>query len=125
VAIYEKEPSSVIAFALSSREYARELAKRTGQDGGKKRTSTGIKTSEETAVTLLPTESLAVSTNDTSTDVDPVGKYATVLYHYSKTGWLETPPKWNLKDHSYSKGSIQKEQIFLGKCVQYYKLGGI
>ena len=73
VAIYEKEPSSVIAFTLSSREYACELAKRNTQDAGKKRSCTGAKISEETVATLLPMETAAMMTND---DVDPGGEYS-------------------------------------------------
>jgi len=69
VAIYEKEPSSVIAFALSSREYARELAKRNGQDAGKKRISAGAKVSEETVGASLPMETAVVLTNDVN-DID-------------------------------------------------------
>jgi len=72
VAIYEKEPSSVIAFTLSSREYARELAKMNSQDTGKKKVFTGAKISEETVATSLPMEAAAVLTNDVN-DVEPGG----------------------------------------------------
>ena len=63
----------MIAFTLSSREYARELAKRNSQDAGKKSSSTGTKISEETVAISLPTETVAVVTND---DVDPGGEYS-------------------------------------------------
>ncbi|XP_065919768.1 1-phosphatidylinositol 3-phosphate 5-kinase-like isoform X3 [Dysidea avara] len=98
VAIYEKEPSSVIAFTLSSREYACELAKRNTQDTGKKRSCTEAKISEETVATLLPMETAAMMTND---DVDPG----------------ETSLKWNMKEqqhsHDHLKGNVQKEHIIL------------
>ena len=55
IAVYEKEPSSVIAFTLSSREYVRELARLQGVDRGKKKSLTTSNKAEELGSTLTET----------------------------------------------------------------------
>ena len=55
IAVYEKEPSSVIAYTLSSREYARELAKLESVDKGNKKGLITSNKTEEMGLTLTET----------------------------------------------------------------------
>ena len=53
IAVYEKEPSSVIAYTLSSREYARELAKLQSLDKGSKKVLITSNKVEELGSTVI------------------------------------------------------------------------
>lgn len=55
IAVYEKEPSSVIAYTLSSREYARELAKLQSVEKGSKKGLITSNKAEEMGLTLTET----------------------------------------------------------------------
>ena len=61
IAVYEKEPSSVIAYTLSSREYARELARLQNVDRGSKKGLSTSSKAEETGLTLTETTANATS----------------------------------------------------------------
>jgi len=82
IAVYEKEPSSVIAFTLSSREYTRELIRLQSMDKGKKKSFITSKKAEEFGLTLTETTAAATSATTCSTssitDVDSAG--GTILY---------------------------------------------
>ena len=75
IAVYEKEPSSVIAYTLSSREYARELAKLQSVDKGNKKSLVTSNKAEEMGLTLTE-----ATVNSTSVDagVDAVAGEAIV-----------------------------------------------
>ena len=68
IAVYEKEPSSVIAYTLSSREYARELAKLQSVYKGNKK---GLITSDKAIeMGLTLTETTVNLTSAATTGVD-------------------------------------------------------
>lgn len=69
IAVYEKEPSSVIAYTLSSREYARELVKLQSMDKGGKKSFTTSNKAEELGSALTETTINVTSTSPSNTGI--------------------------------------------------------